>query len=185
MADGEYRSAAIPANGETITITNSFTGDLQITKVVSGPPASNIAIYELSIACDKVGPVERFLLKDRQSKLYPDLVTGTTCVVVETRSDGAQVSFTDNSGQPDDATVTIALTPVSCVDQRLSAAPACRVSVIVTNTYVPVAPVPLSAPVASQVAATLSASVVPTASALPMPDAAPATPLVAEPTFTG
>lgn len=182
--DGQYRSAPIAANGETVTVTNSFVGDLQITKVVTGPPQSNIAIYELSIACDKGGPVERFLLKDRQTKLFPNIISDTTCVVVEPRSDGARVSYTDNSGQPDDGTVHIELSPVGCRDQRFAGVADCRASVIVTNTYADPASAPTTTgPPAPAVAAAAAPAAAPTV--VPEAVAAPATPVSAEPNFTG
>jgi hypothetical protein len=181
LSDGVYRSAATPATGQIITVTNAFTGELVVSKAVTGDPKSNIGIYELSIACDKNGPTERFLLKDRQTKLFPRIYAGTVCVILETRSDGATATYTDNSGVPNDGSVTIVLTPTSCRDAKLSAAPDCRANVIVTNTYA------AAAASTSQPAAPTTAAAAPAPAPTSVPEAvaAPAIPVVEEPTFAG
>ncbi len=131
-----FVSAATKADGQTITVTNSFIGDLIVSKVVTGDPKTSIAIYEMNVSCNNNGPKETFLLKDRQSKLFTGITTGTSCLVSETRSDGAEASYNDNSGDnTSDGRVTIKGTASGCLDRNLSSFPDCRANVIVTNSY--------------------------------------------------
>jgi Domain of unknown function (DUF5979) len=172
-----FFSASTESNGQTINVINSFVGDLIVSKVVTGDPKTNIAVYEISVACDKGGPKETFLLKDRQSKVYTNIASGTNCLVTETRSDGAVASYADNSGDnTTDGRVTIKSTASGCIDKALSSFPDCRANVIVTNNYT-VATTTTAAP------ATTAAA--PATTAAPAVVAAPATPVVEEPTFTG
>jgi hypothetical protein len=121
---------------QTITVTNSFVGDLLVSKVVSGDPKTNIAIYEINVSCNQGGPRETFLLKDRQSKLFTGIPTGARCNVQELRSDGAEATYSDNSGEnTTDGIVTIKATASGCIDRNLSSFPDCRANVIVTNSY--------------------------------------------------
>jgi Domain of unknown function (DUF5979) len=111
---------------------------LIVSKVVVGDPKSNIAVYEVSVSCNNNGPRETFLLKDRQSKVFTGIISGTSCLVSESRSDGATASYADNSGDnATDGRVTIKGTASGCIDTRLSAYPDCRANVIITNSYVP------------------------------------------------
>ncbi len=132
-----FVSAAFKADGQTTTVTNSFVGDIIVSKVVVGDPKSNIAVYEINVSCNNNGPRESFLLKDRQSWVRTGITTGTSCLVSETRSDGATASYSDNSGDnATDGRVTIKGTASGCIDTRLSSFPDCRANVIVTNSYV-------------------------------------------------
>jgi Domain of unknown function (DUF5979) len=132
-----FASAGFTADGQTATVTNSFVGDLIVSKVVTGDPKTSIAIYEINVSCNNNGPKETFLLKDRQSKLFSGIASGTSCLVSETRSDGAEASYNDNSGDnTTDGRVTIKGTAAGCIDRNLSAFPDCRANVIVTNSYV-------------------------------------------------
>jgi Domain of unknown function (DUF5979) len=132
------------ADGQTITVTNRFVGDLVVSKVVVGDPKSNIGIYEIKVACTNptnTAPNETFLLKDRQSKVFTDIISNTVCTVTETRSDGATASYSDNSVEnATDGKVVIKGTAAGCIDSRLSTFPDCRANVIVTNTYGTTAP---------------------------------------------
>jgi hypothetical protein len=133
-----FVSAGTKADNQTVTVTNSFIGDLIVSKVVVGDPKSNIAVYEVSVSCNNNGPRETFLLKDRQSKIFTGIASGTSCLVSESRSDGATASYSDNSGDnATDGRVTIKGTASGCIDSRLSAYPDCRANVIITNSYVP------------------------------------------------
>ena len=173
----QFQSASTLASAQTVTVTNSFVGDFIISKVVTGDPKTNIAVYEVSVACDKGGPKETFLLKDRQSKIYTNIASGTNCLVTETRSDGATASYADNSGDNiTDGRVTIKATASGCIDTRLAAFPDCRANVIVTNDYNVLATTTTAAPATTVAAATTAA---------PAVDVAPPTAVVEEPTFTG
>ncbi len=132
-----FASGGTIASGQTITVTNSFVGDLIVSKVVTGDPKTSIAIYEINVSCNNNGPKETFLLKDRQSKVFTNINTGTSCLVSETRSDGAEATYADNSGDnTTDGRVTIKGTASGCRDANLSSFPDCRANVIVTNSYV-------------------------------------------------
>jgi hypothetical protein len=170
----------VQANGGTLTVTNSFTGDLIVSKVVTGDPKTNIAIYEISVACDKGGPRETFLLKDRQSRRYTGIASGTNCLVTETRSDGATTSYSDNSGDnTTDGRVTIKQTSSGCRDANLTGTPDCIGSVIVTNSYVAAT----TAAPATTAAAPATAAPATTAAPAVVPEAPVA--IEEEPTFTG
>jgi Domain of unknown function (DUF5979) len=130
-------SAGVSASGQTVTITNSFVGDLIVSKVVTGDPKTAVAIYEINVSCNNNGPKETFLLKDRQSKLFTGITTGSSCLISETRSDGAEVTYNDNSGDnATDGRVTVKGTASGCQDKNLSGFPDCRANVIVNNSYV-------------------------------------------------
>jgi Domain of unknown function (DUF5979) len=96
-ADGLYRSA-ITKMFQTITVTHTWYGDLVVSTVVSGNPGSHVAIFEVSVDCGVGRPNDRFLLRDGQSKVYANIPAGTRCAVSETKSDGASVSYRDNTG---------------------------------------------------------------------------------------
>jgi Domain of unknown function (DUF5979) len=134
-----YASAGAVADGSTITVTNGFVGDLIISKVVSGDPKSNIGLYEVKLSCTNSanrGPNETFLMKDRQTKVFTGILTGSVCTVTESRSDGAISTLSDNSGESViDGKVVIKATTSGCVDPRFSVYPDCRANVIITNTY--------------------------------------------------
>lgn len=177
IVGGVFQSASTEANGQTITVTNAFTGDLIVSKVVTGDPKTNIAVYEISVACDKGGPKDSFLLKDRQSKVYTGLATGMNCLITETRTDGAEASYSDNSGDnTTDGRVTIKGTASGCLDKNLSAFPDCRANVIITNSY---------NVTTTTTTAAATTTVAPATTAAPAVIAEPATPVVEEPTFTG
>ncbi len=195
-AAGRWQSALTGMN-ETITVSNSFYGDMIISKVVTGDPKTNIATYEISVACDKGGPKDTFLIKDRQSKVYSNIASGTNCLITETKSDGAVASYKDNSGDnTTDGRVTIKRRPVGgCGDVLgVTGAPTaatpggpaptttfneCWASVIITNDYNPVA-----APETTKAAAAAPATAAP-ATAAPAVAPAPAVAVDATPTFAG
>ena len=177
LVAGSFSSAATLLSGQTVTVTNSYTGDFIISKVVTGDPKTNIAVYEISVACDKGGPKETFLLKDRQSKVYTGIASGTNCLVTETRSDGATASYADNSGDnTTDGRVTIKATAAGCIDTRLAGFPDCRANVIVTNDY---------NVLATTTTAAAATTVAPATTAAPAITPAPPTAVIEEPTFTG
>ena len=131
-----FASGKFNPNGTTVTVTNRFVGDLMVSKVVAGSPSSNIAIYELQLSCNDGAVKDSFLLKHGQTWLRTGLLLGWSCVVAETRSDGAEVSFADNSGaNATDGKVTIKATPSGCTDSNLSNFPDCRANIVVTNSY--------------------------------------------------
>ncbi len=131
-----FASAGFNPNGAVITVTNRFVGDLLVSKAVVGPPRSNIAIYELQLSCNEGSVKESFLLKSGQTWSRTDLLAGWVCAISETRSDGAVVSFADNSGSDaTDARVIIRATPYSCTDSRFTSFPDCRANIQVTNSY--------------------------------------------------
>ncbi len=192
QAGAVYKSALTKVN-ETITVQNWFFGDLVISKVVTGDSKTNIATFEVSVACDKGGPKDTFLLKDRQSKVYNNIQVGTNCLVTETRSDGAVASYSDNSGDnTTDGRVTIKARNNGCAAAGSPTASApggptpvstfneCFANVIITNNYNP--PATTAAPAAP---ATTAAPAAPATTAAPAVEAAPAAPVEATPTFTG
>jgi hypothetical protein len=157
-----FASGGFSPGGSTVTVTNNFQGDLIVSKVVVGDPKSNIAVYEINVSCNNNGPRESFLLKDRQSKIFTGIATGTSCLVSETRSDGATPSYSDNSGDnATDGRVTIKGTATGCIDTRLSAFPDCRANVIVTNTYGSTTTTAAAAPTTAAAAVTTAAPVAP------------------------
>ena len=186
--------SALTKVGQEITVQNWFFGDLIISKVVTGDPKTNIATFEISVSCDKGGPKDTFLLKDRQSKVYGNISVGTNCLITETRSDGAVASYADNSGDnTTDGRVTIKARPAAgCAapGSPTGATPGgpgfvttfndCIANVIVTNNYNP--PATTAAPAAP---ATTAAPAAPATTSAPAVEAAPAAEVEATPTFTG
>ena len=146
-----WKSSLTQANGSTITVTNDFYGDLIISKVVTGDQKSNIGVFEINVACDKGGPKDTFLLKDRQSKIYNNIAVGTNYLMTETRTDGAVASYSDNSGDNAiDGRVTIKARSAVCSGYATVSAGSlgtvptpttsyadCMANVIVTNDYNP------------------------------------------------
>ncbi len=196
-ANGRFQSS-LTAMNETITVTNSFLGDMIISKVVTGDPKTNIATYEISVACNRGGPKDTFLIKDRQSKVYSGIAAGTDCLITETKSDGAVASYKDNSGDnTTDGRVSIKRRPIGgCGDVlAVTGAPTaavpggpaptstfneCWASVIITNDYNP--PATTAAPAAPAAAAPATAA---PATAAPAVAPAPAVAVDATPTFAG
>jgi hypothetical protein len=167
-----YSSSSAEADGQTVTVTNRFVGDLQVSKVVAGDPKSNIAIYEINVACSNsanLAPNETFLLKDRQTKLFSGVLTGTACTITETRSDGAVATFADNSGDnATDGKIIVRGSAATCNDPRFTTFPDCRANVIITNSYgVSSSAAPL--PTAPAPATTLAAPATTSASLGPAP----------------
>lgn len=157
-----FASGGFNPNGTTVTVTNGYVGDLIVSKVVVGDPKSNIAVYEINVSCNNNGPRESFLLKDRQSWIKTGIATGTSCLVSETRSDGATASYSDNSGDnATDGRVTIKGTASGCIDTRLSSFPDCRANVIVTNSYVVATTTAAPTTAAATTAATTAAPAAP------------------------
>jgi hypothetical protein len=193
---GRWQSALTTMN-QTITVTNSFYGDMIISKVVTGDPKTNVATYEISVACDKGGPKDTFLIKDRQSKVYQNIASGTNCLITETKSDGAVASYKDNSGDnTTDGRVTIKRRPIGGCGDVLSVTGAptnatpggpaptttfneCWASIIITNDYNP--PATTEAPKAPAAAPATAAP----ATAAPAVAPAPAVAVDATPTFAG
>lgn len=188
---GAYRSA-LTSMGQTVTVTNASYGDLVVSKVVTGDPKTNIATYEISVSCDKGGPKDTFLLKDRQSKVYQNIVSGTNCLVTETKSDGATPSYADNSGDnTTDGRVVIKRKGTGCalVGAPTAASPGgpaptsafdeCWANVIITNSYV------VATTTTAAAAPTTTAAPATTVAPAPAPSPAPAPEVIDEPTFTG
>lgn len=161
--DGVYRSA-ITKMFQTITVAHRWYGDLVVSTVVSGNPRSHVAIFEIAVDCGTGGPIDRFLLRDGQSKVYSDIPAGTKCVITEPRSDGATVSFRDNTGVGAPVGSAASLDGIVVIKPRTAAcdqigspsnvAPGgptpttasdgCITSVIIRNDYGAVEPSPLS-----------------------------------------
>jgi hypothetical protein len=187
-----FKSSLTKMN-QTVTVTNAWYGDLIVSKVVTGDPKTNIATYQISVACDKGGPKDTFLLKDRQSKLYNNIAVGTNCLITETLSDGAVASYNDNSGDnTTDGRVTIKARGTGCAapGSPTNSAPGgpspvtsfndCMANVIITNDYNP--PVTTTAAAAP---ATTAAPAAPATTAAPAVVAEPAQAVEDTPTFTG
>ena len=130
--------------------------------------------------------------------MYSNLVAGTNCLVSETHSDGAIVSYSDNSGDTTtDGRVTIERV-ASCGTASTVGAPtvalpggptvpvvtgdSCDAHVIVTNRYIVVDPTTTTA---TATAAAAPATAAPATTAAPAVTPATATPVEATPTFTG
>lgn len=192
-----YRSALTGA-GQTVTVTNRFTGDLAVSKVVTGDSKTNIASYEISVSCDKGGPRETFLLRDRQTRIFNSIGAGVNCLVTETKSDGAVASYSDNSGDnTTDGRVTIknanvpgcgnSFAPGVIINPRNQATDSnnCIASVIVTNSYVPPTTAAPSTTAAPATTAGPAVTAAPATTAAPAVTAAPATAVDEAPAVTG
>ncbi len=130
-ADG-FHSAPALANGQTIAVTYRYTGDLLISKTVTGAPEFSIGTYQLQVSCSDNGFLQTLSLANSQTRLITGIPVGSTCQITEPSTPGAR--FEDNSGDPFDATVVIAATSAACWDLR-NTAPSCRVTVTSTHSY--------------------------------------------------
>ena len=127
-----YVSAPAGADGQTVTVAVTFSGDLAIAQRVSGAPEGIVATYETRITCSDAGYSNTVALTDGQLQILTGIPAGSTCTVSQAGSGAAR--FEDNSGNPGDATVTITGTRSDCWDLRNVSA-ACRATVVVTNNY--------------------------------------------------
>lgn len=122
LVGGAYRSAPAPADGTTIAVTHTFAGDLVLhAAVVDGTPGTN-PLFVFAVRCDPDGSVRTITLGDHQSVTVTGIPSGSTCRV---SLPGGTARYSDNSGDPYDATVTIVTTPARCWDLR-NADPTCR-----------------------------------------------------------
>lgn len=129
---GVFRSAPALANGQSVTVAHRYTGDLIISKVVSGAPETSIGTYQLQVTCGEVGFLQTLLLSNGQTRLITGIPVGSTCRVTEPSTPASR--FEDNSGDPLDGIVTIVSTAAPCWDLR-NTAPSCRVTVVSTHAY--------------------------------------------------
>jgi hypothetical protein len=186
-----FRSALTKV-GQTITVNNAFLyyGALFVSKVVTGDPKTNISTFEISVSCNNGGPKDTFLLKDRQTKIYDGILEGTSCQIIETKSDGAVASYTDNSGDvTTDGRIVIKRAVTGCLQPGAPTAATpgtvgsifndCAANVIVTNNYNPPPTTAAPAPAAAAPAAA------PATTAAPAVTPAPAVAVEATPTFAG
>jgi hypothetical protein len=127
-----YVSARTQANGQTISITHAFVGDLVVGKLVLGAPLVSAGIYSLQVRCDDSGYLQTISLANNQTKLVTAIPVGSVCTVTEPNT--PVVRLEDNSGIPSDGIVTIVATPATCWDLR-NADPNCRVLVTAIHTY--------------------------------------------------
>ncbi len=183
---GAFRSASARADGQSITVTQAYTGDLVVKHVVEGDPAATLrSSTTVAIACDD-GVRRGARLGNGESMLFTGLTVGAMCRVTVPSATGSPV-FADNSGPSTDGVVTVVATPADCYDLRLNR-PECRVAVLVTSraaggsddTAIDASSTTspdssTSSPATTQAAATTA----------PVVDAAPAQALFEEPTFTG
>jgi hypothetical protein len=133
IANGGYRSASASTSGETITATQSYTGDLVVTNRVEGVPANGTAIVPVSIRCDNQGISRTLNLSDGDRELITGIPTGSSCRV-STLAGRSRTE--DNSGSPSDGVVIITPIRPECLDLR-NASPDCRATVGITTAYEP------------------------------------------------
>lgn len=130
-AEGFHSGPAL-ANGQTIAITHKYTGDLLVTKTVTGAPEFSIGTYQLQVSCHSIGFLQTISLANSQTRLITAIPVGSVCRVTEPSTVGAR--FEDNSGDPFDGIVTITATPAACWDLRNTTA-ACRTAVVSHHAY--------------------------------------------------
>ncbi len=133
LIDAEgFHSAPAFASGQTISVTHKYTGDLLLTKTVTGAPEFSIGTYQLQVSCPSIGFLQTISLTNAQTRLITAIPVGSVCRVTEPSTIGAR--FEDNSGDPFDGIVTITATPASCWDLRNTTA-SCRTTVTSRHTY--------------------------------------------------
>ncbi len=130
-ADGFHSAPAI-ANGQSIAVTHRYTGDLLISKTVTGAPEFSIGTYQLQVSCSDNGFLQTLSLANSQTRLITGIPVGSTCRITEPSTPGTR--FEDNSGDPFDGTVVIAATTAACWDLR-NTTPSCRVTLTSTHAY--------------------------------------------------
>jgi hypothetical protein len=122
LLDGTgFQSAPTRANGQTITVINTFTGDLLVGLRIEGAPPAILTSQELFVRCDNSDFSRSLQLANGQSAIVIGIPTGSECRV-STPTAGGSVRYEDNSGNPNDAVVTIPGTRPECWDLRNVAA---------------------------------------------------------------
>ena len=185
LESGGYHAAPARANGQAITVTQAFNGDVQVTARITGgvsTAATAPAVLAVELRCGS-GFLQTARLADGQAQLFTGIPVGTVCRVADLQGGGAR--YADNSGDPNDGIVTVVATPASCWDLRVTG-PECRVSIVVTLSAAP-GPADANAPTTTSPTTTTSPSTtaVPATTAAPAVTPAPATPVEATPQFTG
>ena len=185
LESGGYHAAPARANGQAVTVTQAFNGDVQITARITGAvntAATAPSVLAVELRCGS-GFLQSARLTDGQAQLFTGIPVGTVCRVADLQGGGAR--YADNSGDPNDGIVTVVATPASCWDLRVTG-PECRVSIAVTLSAAP-GPTGGDAPTTTSPTTTTSPSTtaVPATTAAPAVTPAPATPVEATPQFTG
>lgn len=187
LVGGGYQSAPARADGQMITVTQAFNGDVQMTARITETAGSVGGVGPTPLAvelrCDS-GFLQSARLTDAQTQLFTGIPVGARCRATELQGSGAR--YADNSGDPNDGILTVVATPAACWDLRVTAA-SCRVSVTVT---VGARVNPGDADVTTTTSATTtttspSTTVASATTAAPAVTPAPATPVEATPAFTG
>ena len=132
-ADG-YAASPASADGQTVTVEVTYTGDLAIRQQVSGVVPGSNASFVTTVSCPGSGYSNDVTLADGQLQILTGIPAGTECRLSQPGSSAGTVRFEDNSGNPADATVTITGTRADCWDLRNASAD-CRASVVVTTAY--------------------------------------------------
>lgn len=185
LESGGYHAAPARADGQAITVTQAFNGDVQVTARITGAvstAATAPTVLAVELRCGS-GFLQSARLTDGQAQLFTGIPVGTVCRVADLQGGGAR--YADNSGDPNDGIVTVVATPASCWDLRVTG-PECRVSIVVTLSAAP-GPADADAPTTTSPTTTTSPSTtaVPATTAAPAVTPAPATPVEATPQFTG
>ncbi len=129
-----FRSAPTRANGQTITVTNTFSGDLILALRVEGTPPSTLSSQEMFLVCEKAGISRSFSLANGEREVVTGIPAGSECQASVQSASGASVRYEDTSGNPNDAIVTIIGTRSECLDLRV-ASPDCRAQIIAITSF--------------------------------------------------
>jgi hypothetical protein len=134
LLDGTgFRSSPARANGQTITSTLTFAGDLQLALRVEGAPEATRVSQEMFVRCDNSGYSRSVVLGNGERTIITGIPVGSVCKVSTPMASGS-VRYSDNSENPNDATVTILQPKTECLDLRNTAVD-CRAELTAIATF--------------------------------------------------
>jgi hypothetical protein len=171
-----FASAPAFADGQTITVTQTFSGDLLLRRTSDSNAFGSNKAALFQIKCSG-GTQRTVTLQSGEQQLLAGLTSGQTCTA---SSLSGSARFNDNSGNPTDGSVTILTGRADCLDLRALTSN-CRAVITVSATDESVDSeqlIPTTAP--DQPPTTIVE-----ATAMPAVTASPATPVNGSVAYTG
>jgi Domain of unknown function (DUF5979) len=106
LINGQSAPFAASNNPPTVRVTVQYLSTF-VVGVASDSVSPTGEPFEVAVACDKGGPKDIHQLRPGDRVIYNTIRSGTNCLVTETQSRGATVSYNDNSGSPTDGRVQL------------------------------------------------------------------------------
>ncbi len=109
-----FASAPAFADGQTITVTQTFSGDLLVRRTSGANTSGSVKAALIQIKCSG-GTQRTAALQSGEQQLIAGLTSGQTCTASAL---SGSARFNDNSGNPTDGSVTILTGQADCLDLR-------------------------------------------------------------------